>query len=210
VTEIHNIWGINFFLSDLDDYSSYLEKILAEKVKIILNGINPYSLSIIKKNPVMLDALRISTIAHVDGILLKYSLQLLGYEVLERLDTPSVFFKLMEICVQKKLRIFLLGSKAEDIPKIKDNLSRTFPGIIIAGSYHGYFKKEDEDLIVRKINKCKSDVLILGMPSSKKEVFIYDQYDKMNFKISLGVGGVFDVLAGKKKASTFDHQEIEY
>lgn len=199
MTKIHNIWGINFLLSTLDEYSSYLEKTTSEKAKIILTGINPYSLSIIKKNPVMLEALRITTIANVDGILLKYSLQLLGYDVPERLDTPSVFFKLMELCVQKKFRIFLLGSKSEDIPLIKENLNKTFPGIIIVGSHHGYFSKEDEDIVVKEINKSKSDVLILGMPSCKKEVFIYDQYDKINFKISLGVGGVFDIFAGKKK-----------
>jgi UDP-N-acetyl-D-mannosaminuronic acid transferase (WecB/TagA/CpsF family) len=100
VTKIHNIWGINFLLSNLDEYFSYLEKTISEKDKIILTGINPYSLSIIKKNPVMLDALRITTIANVDGILLKYSLQLLGYDVPERLDTPSVFIKLYSIVLR--------------------------------------------------------------------------------------------------------------
>jgi N-acetylglucosaminyldiphosphoundecaprenol N-acetyl-beta-D-mannosaminyltransferase len=183
----------------MDEYFSCLENLILEKDKIILTGINPYSLSIIQRNPVMLDALRITTIANVDGILLKYSLQLLGYDVPERLDTPSVFNRLMVFCVQKKFRIFLLGSTSEEISLIKQNLNQMFPGIYIVGSHHGFFSKKDEDIVVREINESKSDVLILGMPSFKKEVFMYDHYDKIKFKISLGVGGVFDILSGKKK-----------
>lgn len=199
MTKMHNIWGINFLLSNLDEYYSFLEETILEKDKIILTGINPYSLSIIKNNPAMLDALKITTIANVDGILLKYSLQLLGYDVPERLDTPSVFLKLMELCVQKKFRIFLLGSRAEDIELIKNGLTNNFSGIRIAGSHHGFFDKDDEDMIVKKINNSKSDVIILGMPSPKKEVFIYNNYKRIDFRISLGVGGMFDILSGKKK-----------
>ncbi len=147
----------------------------------------------------MLDALRITTIGSVDGILLKYSLQILGYDVPERLDTPSVFIKLMELCVKKEYHIFLLGSKPDDLPLIREKLENQFPGIKIAGFHHGYFSEEDEEKIVNEINKSKPDVLILGMPSPKKEVFLLNQYNKINFKISLGIGGVFDILAGKKK-----------
>ena len=197
--KIKNIWGINFILSCRDEYFSYLEKVLLKKEKILLTGINPYSLSIIKNNPLMLDALRITTMANVDGILLKYTLQLLGYRVPERLDTPSIFQQLLQLCVQRKLRVFFLGSKNEDLSLIKENLKKQYPEIIISGTHHGYFTKENEDSIVDKINCSDSDVIFLGMPSPKKEFFIHDNYQKMNFKISLGIGGMFDILAGKKK-----------
>ena len=199
MNQLHSIWGINFFLSDLDGYFLHLDSILSDKDKIVLTGINPYSLSIVKKNPIMLDALQITTIANVDGILLKFSLQLMGYNVPARLDTPSLFYRLMDLCARKKLRIFLLGSHSEDMPIITSTLLDSYPGIIISGSHHGFFDKDDEKEIIDKINKCKSDVLILGMPSPKKEVFVYDNLKKLNIKLSLGVGGVFDILAGKKK-----------
>jgi N-acetylglucosaminyldiphosphoundecaprenol N-acetyl-beta-D-mannosaminyltransferase len=199
VTKLHNIWGINFLLSTLDEYYSFLEETILEKNKIILTGINPYSLSLIKKNPKMLGALRITTIANVDGILLKYSLQLLGYDVPERLDTPSVFIKLMELCVKKRFKIFLLGSRDEEIELIKKELINKFSGASISGSHHGFFDKDDEDMIVQKINECKSDVIIMGMPSPKKEFFIHDNHSRIDFRIALGVGGMFDILAGKKK-----------
>ena len=193
------IWGINFLNGTMDDYVSYLQKVIGEREKIILTGINPYSLSIIKRNPVMLDALRATTIANVDGILLKYTLQILGYAVPERLDTPSVFVELMKLCAKEKFRIFLLGSKSEDLPSISEELHRKFPGVFIAGTHHGFFAREDEEAVVKLIDQSKPDVLIFGMPSPKKEVFIYEHCAKIDFKVSLGVGGVFDLLAGKKK-----------
>ena len=197
--KIQNIWGINFILSCKNEYFTYLENVLLKNEKILLTGINPYSLSIIKKNPLMLDALRITTLANVDGILLKYTLQLLGYRVPERLDTPSIFQELLQLCVKNKFRVFFLGGKNEDLFLIKENLKKSYSEIIISGTHHGYFTKDNEDSIIDEINCSESDVIFLGMPSPKKEFFIYDNYQKMNFRISLGIGGMFDILAGKKK-----------
>ena len=193
------IWGITFFISSLDDYLIYLREIIKTNKKVILTGINPYSLSIIKHNSKMLDALRISTLANIDGILLKIALQISGYKIKKRLDTPTVFGKLMEICVEQKLKIFLLGSKKDDLPLICKELNNKYSKIDIVGCYHGFFKEKDENLVVNEINGCNPDVLILGMPSPKKELFIYENFDDLNFKISLGVGGMFDILAQKTK-----------
>nr|WP_275982360.1 WecB/TagA/CpsF family glycosyltransferase [Aquiflexum gelatinilyticum] len=197
--EIQKIWGINFLLTDQKDYLAYLENCLSSENRIILNGVNPYSLSLVKKNPEILDALKQSTIANVDGILLKFALQYLGYKVPVRLDTPSIFEGLMEICVKQKFSIFLLGSKEEELPIIIDNLKNSFKDLNIVGSHNGFFSAEDDHQIIENIKNCSPDIILLGMPSPKKEVFMYKNKDKFLFKASLGVGGVFDIIAGKKK-----------
>lgn len=178
---------------------TYLEEILEKEERIVLNGVNPYSLSLAKKNPEILQALKITTLANVDGILLKFALQFLGYNVPDRLDTPSIFLRLMEICQRKQLRIFLLGSKVEDLNTIISNLNTTYEGIRIVGSHHGFFSTEEEFQVIENIKNCRPDIIFLGMPSPKKEVFMLRNKEKFIFKASLGVGGVFDIVAGKKK-----------
>lgn len=197
--DIQKIWGINFLLSDLNGYINHLEKILEKNDRIILNGVNPYSLSLVKKNPEILQALKISTLANVDGILLKFALQFLGYTVPTRLDTPSIFASLMEICSRKNLTIFLLGAKNEELQIIISNLTSTYKGIKIVGFHHGFFSSEEEFQVIENIKNCSPDILLLGMPSPKKEVFMLRNKENFLFKASLGVGGVFDILAGKKR-----------
>jgi len=197
--KIQKIWGINFLLSDFKEYMNHLKKILEKDDRIILNGVNPYSLSLVKKHPELLQALKTTTLANVDGILLKFALQFLGYIVPARLDTPSIFSGLMEICQKEKLTIFLLGAKDEDLFKITSNLNYTYEGIRIVGCHHGFFSKEEEHQVIEKIKNSSPDILLLGMPSPKKEMFMHSNKDKFFFKASLGVGGVFDILAGNKK-----------
>lgn len=188
-------------MSDLDGYMTYLEKILEKDDRIILNGVNPYSLSLVKKHPELLKALKITTLANVDGILLKFALQFLGYIVPARLDTPSIFARLMEICQRKRLTIYLLGSKSKELNVIISNLTSTYKGIRIVGCHHGFFSIQEEFQVIENIKNCSPDIILLGMPSPKKEVFMLRNKDKFIFKASLGVGGVFDIIAGKKKSA---------
>lgn len=101
-----------------------------------------------------------------------------------------------EILSSTTLKTFLLGAK-QDILDLIINQSEYSKNIV--GVHHGFFTEGDIDLIVSKINESKASIIMLGLGSPKQEILMQSLKQKLNKGILLGVGGTFDVLAGKKK-----------
>jgi N-acetylglucosaminyldiphosphoundecaprenol N-acetyl-beta-D-mannosaminyltransferase len=94
---------------------------------------------------------------------------------------------------------YLLGAKQENLDQLIRELSKKYPGAVLAGSRNGYFKGTDEPEIVEQIRNRKPNILFVGMGSPKQEIFIGKYLPVLGANISLGVGGSFNVLAGLEK-----------
>ena len=65
---------------------------------------------------------------------------------------------------------------------------------------NGYFDKGAEEKIAKKIADSGANMLFVAITSPKKEIFL-NTYKKhlQNINFIMGVGGSFDVIAGKVK-----------
>ncbi len=100
---------------------------------------------------------------------------------------------------QENLRIFLLGAEEAVVDELSRNINRKSPNIIV-GSRSGFFEESDYEDICSQILETGADILFIGTPSPKKEKFIVSNLEKLNeLKLIMGVGGSFDVLAGRVK-----------
>jgi N-acetylglucosaminyldiphosphoundecaprenol N-acetyl-beta-D-mannosaminyltransferase len=101
-----------------------------------------------------------------------------------------------EILLNTNLKVFLLGAKKDVLEiileKNKDNKN-------IVGTHDGYFSEEMILAISQQINDSGADVVLLGLGSPKQEVLMQKLKVLLSKGILVGVGGTFDVLAGKKK-----------
>jgi len=97
------------------------------------------------------------------------------------------------------LKVFLLGAKSNIVEKASINLKERYPNINVVGFENGFFHFNDEKDIVEHINKSETDILLLGMSSPKKEYFIHRNWDILKVRISVGVGGLFDIWGGGVK-----------
>ena len=50
---------------------------------------------------------------------------------------------------------------------------------------------------LHEINQVKPDLLLIGITSPKKERFMIKYKDNLESIVTIGVGGLFDVLAGE-------------
>lgn len=96
----------------------------------------------------------------------------------------------------KNVSYFLFGSKPGIAETAKIKINDNYPGIKIAGCYHGYFSKEDENMIIDKINNSGADILLVALGAPRQEKWIYRNKDKLKSIICIGVGGSLDVFAG--------------
>ena len=67
----------------------------------------------------------------------------------------------------------------------------------IAGVQDGYFKPEEEAALVEKINDSGADILFVAMGAPRQELWLDKHRDKLQCPVAIGVGGSFDVMAGR-------------
>lgn len=152
-----------------------------------------------QKNDLLKSAINNSDIVNIDGMSVVWALRLFGYNVPERVSGVDLFQNLLDLASIKGYKVFFLGAKPDVIQRMVNNLIKQYNNLQIVGFHHGYFSEKEEKEIVVKIVKSQPDMLFLGITSPKKEIFLNKYKKTMKIPFSMGVGGAFDVIAGKTK-----------
>jgi len=148
-------------------------------------------------------------IINADGQGVVWASKVLGKELPERVAGIDLMQNLVQLAHQKKYTIYFFGATEDVIQNVVNKYSKEYSPNIIAGYRNGYFKKEEEIQIAENIAKAKSNILFVAMGSPKKENFLYDNKDILsNINFIMGVGGSFDVVAGKVKRAPVWIQKI--
>lgn len=181
------------------EFLDIIELNLNKGTQVIQNGVNAASINELIHNTQLLKSYNNSTLVNIDGMSMVWALRFLGYSVPERVACPDLANDILKLSEKRNFSIFLLGADEDSLSLSVKNISKSFPKLKISGYRNGYFESEDEPLIIDIINKANPDILFLGMPSPKKELFVEKYKNRLQVKYFLGVGGVFDILSGKTK-----------
>ena len=97
---------------------------------------------------------------------------------------------------KNKLSLFILGGTEETVKAACENVNTDYPNIKVSGC-NGYFTNDTE--IVDKINSINPDTVFVCLGSPKQELFMHNNFDKINTYFLAGLGGTVDILAKKVK-----------
>jgi N-acetylglucosaminyldiphosphoundecaprenol N-acetyl-beta-D-mannosaminyltransferase len=135
-----------------------------------------------------------------DGKPLVWISKFLGTPIKERVTGLDVLPLYLEASAKKGYTSFFLGAKEGVADYLKKVAENKYKGIQIVGTYSPPFAEkfsEDENVkIVEMINKVKPNVLWVSLTAPKQDYWIYENIDKLNVNIAIGVGGAFEVTAG--------------
>lgn len=133
-----------------------------------------------------------------DGMPVVWASRLLGKPLKERVAGVDLFEALMGRAAAKGWRVFLLGAREEVVLAVRDAYLRKYPQVRIAGWRNGYWNGEqDEAEVVEQIRASGADLLFVAISSPKKEQFLGRHQAAMRVPFAMGVGGTFDVAAGR-------------
>ena len=121
----------------------------------------------------------------------------LGYEVPERVAGYDLFLNLMAEAAQKNFKVFFFGAAPGVAEEAKQKCETLYPGISIVGCRNGYFKDADNHSIVEEINNSGADLLFVALGAPKQEKWLAKYEDTLKPSLLMGIGGSFDVVAGK-------------
>lgn len=137
-------------------------------------------------------------IINIDGMGVVWGARMLGHEVPERVAGVDLFLELVKLSAYKSYPIFLLGATDDVVEGARRKLEEQFPTAPIVGHHNGYFW-DDEAAVVEKIRNSGARLLFVAISSPLKENFIARWKHELGVDFVMGVGGTFDVVAGKVK-----------
>ena len=132
---------------------------------------------------------------HADGMAVVWAGRLLGVPFPERIAGIDLMQRLLHRAEREAWPVFFLGAHPDVLTLFQDNVQQRFPGLKIAGARNGYFENDSE--VALEIAASGARLLFVGMPSPRKERFLHEQRAALGNLFAMGVGGSFDVLAGK-------------
>jgi N-acetylglucosaminyldiphosphoundecaprenol N-acetyl-beta-D-mannosaminyltransferase len=147
---------------------------------------------------VLADSVKACDMINIDGMGVVLGARFCGHQVKERIAGVDLFHELLDMSAKRDFPVFLLGAKEDVVAKTADKVQSLYPQLTLAGFHHGYFW-DDEEAIVQMIKDSGAKLLFVAITSPKKENFINKWQDKLGVDFVMGVGGTFDVVAGKVK-----------
>ncbi len=137
-----------------------------------------------------------------DGVGVIKAARILGTPLKEKVPGVEVGEALVRLSGERDHPVFLMGGKPGVADEAKEKLLEKYPGAKIAGSYHGYFKKdgEENDGVVKMINGSGAEVLFVCIGSPAQEKWIAANRERLpGVKVLMGLGGSLDIYSGTAK-----------
>lgn len=135
-------------------------------------------------------------IINIDGMGVVWGARMLGHKVSERVAGVDLFEHLLGLSAARGYPVFLLGAAPDVVHRVAEVCIERHLGLRIAGYHHGYFWN-DEAAVVEKIRCSGARLLFVAITSPKKENFINRWKHELGVDFVMGVGGTFDVIAGR-------------
>ena len=194
-------------VTETDVMEWYLAGLSASRARYITT-VNVAILMMMRKNKRLQNFVDDSDLTVADGLPIIWLSKLLRRNLPERVTGIDLCDQLSALAAQSGQSVYLLGASQKVLNKTRQQLLADHPNLTIAGTSHGYFRKNETAMQVDKINKSGADILFVAMGVPRQEYFLQENLDKLNIKLAIAVGGSFEVIAGFKKRAPLWMQEM--
>lgn len=202
VNEMTRILGINFSEKTQKETVEYIDTILnvpkARQTAHVITA-NPEIVMSVNKYKGYQKIVKNAEIVTPDGIGILIASKILGGNIKERVTGFDTIMSLFDKREEEGnvLKVYFLGSDKETIKKASREIEKMYHFVKVVGFHHGYFNRKEEYKILKEISEIKPDLLLVGLGAPKQDQFIFNNKKHIRTKVSIGVGGTFDVIGRK-------------
>lgn len=194
---VRRLYGVPICAVTMSQVVAEAEASIASRSRLLLGVVNAAKLVNMKRDEGIRRAVLRADMILADGMSVVWASRVLRRSLPERVAGIDLMHRLLALADAKGYRVFCLGATDEVLQTTVERIQASYPGVVIAGSRNGYFTQADEPLVAEEIRASKADMLFAAMSSPKKEEFLAGWFDQLDVPLCHGVGGAFDVLAGK-------------
>jgi N-acetylglucosaminyldiphosphoundecaprenol N-acetyl-beta-D-mannosaminyltransferase len=206
--ETVNLFGIPVADMTMVQTLDLVDEVIKERRSLQIGVVNAAKVVNMDKDPELSEAVLSSDIILADGAAVVWASKLLGTPLSERVAGIDLMFGMFERGNERGYRVYCLGATEEISKTVEENLADDYPGLTLAGRHHGYFTEDEAEEIAALVKASKADILLVAMTSPKKERFLAKWMAHMEVPVCHGVGGSFDVYAGKVERAPESWQKL--
>jgi N-acetylglucosaminyldiphosphoundecaprenol N-acetyl-beta-D-mannosaminyltransferase len=195
-----SVLGLLFHNVDMTDTIDWIDRCIASggfhqiataNVDFVLHALNDRQLQ---------DTLCTCDLVLPDGMPIVWASRWLGSPLRARVTGVDLVQQIARRSSEVGHRIFLLGADDSTCARAIAWMENKYPGVKIAGRYSppiAALEDMDHESILRRVNDSRADILLVAFGNPKQERWLAMHRDRLNVSVAIGVGGTFDILAGK-------------
>lgn len=192
------ILGVNVNIITMDEIVHALESRLRQNLQSFVVTANAEIIMMCQQDAAYKEILNSKAdFVLPDGAGAVWAGRYLGYEVVERVTGFDLWNKLLKLSVEQEWKVYFLGGMPGIAEAAKSKAESLYPGVQIVGVHDGYFKSNETEELLDEINESGAQMLFVALGAPKQERFIAEQRERLNARLLMGIGGSFDVFAGK-------------
>ena len=139
-----------------------------------------------------------SLLSVADGMPLVWASKLKGSNQINRCFGPDVFDHILNDEILSKKNHFIYGGNENVAEKLKKKLEDKYNANVV-GTFTPPFRplnNEEMNSLCNKISQTNTEIIWVGLSCPKQEVFMYENFEKLDVKFMFGIGAAFDYQLG--------------
>jgi N-acetylglucosaminyldiphosphoundecaprenol N-acetyl-beta-D-mannosaminyltransferase len=205
---IRKVLGIPVHATTEEGVVALCHEALRRHQPVSIGVVNAAKIVNMRRESVLRESVLASDLIVADGMSVVWASRLLGQPLPARVNGTNLFEKLLALADREGYGVYLLGATPEVLSELLDRLRVRHPALRIVGSHHGFFADDEAERVALDVSRSGADLLFVGITSPKKEVFMARWGSTMKVGICHGVGGSFDVLAGRVRRAPVGWQRL--
>jgi N-acetylglucosaminyldiphosphoundecaprenol N-acetyl-beta-D-mannosaminyltransferase len=176
-------------------------------------AVNPEKVVKAQGDPVLRDTLHGAGLLIPDGIGVVLAVRMLWHQHIARVPGAELMPAICGLAAQRGYRLFMFGASPEVNKQAVAVLRQQYPGIQIVGHRDGYVREADMPALVDEINGSEAQILFIALGSPRQELWMDSWLPALkHVRVCQGVGGTFDVIAGRvrRAPAMFRHIHLEW
>ncbi len=139
-----------------------------------------------------------SFLSLADGVGVVVASKFLKKGISTRLTGVDFVYSLADLAAEHKYNLFFLGGFDQVAQKAAKKLQETRNGLKVTGTLSDVLPGRDDEYIVKRLTEKPINILFVAFGAPKQEEWLANNLSKTAVQVAIGVGGAFDVIAGKK------------
>ncbi len=158
--------------------------------------VNPEFVMEAQHNAAFRAVLEQANLATPDGYGLVLAARWLGTPLRGRVTGFRLTLRIAELAASEGYRLFLLGAAAGVAEQAAAVLVERFPGLQVVGCFAGSPQPRHEPFLHQLLLSARPDILLVAYGHPAQDLWIARNQPVLQIPVAIGVGGVFDYLAG--------------
>jgi N-acetylglucosaminyldiphosphoundecaprenol N-acetyl-beta-D-mannosaminyltransferase len=191
------ILSIPFIDSNMDEFmNGMIYPRLMNQEKTFVVTANPEIVEYANEHQDYKDIILSADYITPDGVGIIMASKWLNQPLQERITGFDLMNELFRVADEKALKVYMLGAEENVIEAAALKVKELYPGLELVGYNHGYIDIKD-DALPKSIAELEPDIILTALGFPRQEKWVSRHYALFNKWLFMGVGGSFDVLAGK-------------